>query len=50
MEVEASSVMGINVIAYELGIFINAVIMHQGMRLIICKFLIICAEERGRWG
>lgn len=40
----------LEVIAYVFGIFINTVFKSQEMPLIICKFSIICTEERERWG
>lgn len=49
-DVGKKSVVGLEVIAYVFGIFINTVLKSQDMLLIICKFLIICTEERERWG
>lgn len=44
------SVVSLEVIAYVVGIFINKVVKSQDMLLIICKFLIICTEDKERWG
>lgn len=41
---------GLKVVGYVLGIFINAVFISQDMLLVICKFFVVCAEERERRG
>ena len=47
---KVSPVLDLEVIAHVFGIFIHTVFKSQDILLIICKFSIICAEEKERWG